>query len=54
MVVKLSYLIENKNKIDDAILGKSLNSRNPKISAIEVNAQAEISDMKKVKFVRAS
>ncbi len=48
---EVELLDENGKKVGDASLGRYLNSRNPEISAIEINGKEMTSDMKSVKYV---
>lgn len=51
---KVELFDDSRGKLGDAKLGKFLSSRNPLISAIEVSAQTEIADMKKIRYVKAA
>ena len=45
---------ENQNKIGTGELGKLLSSRNPAISAIELEPKSNLDDFKSIKYIKIS
>ncbi len=45
---------ENQNKIGTGELGKLLSSRNPAISAIELEPKSNLDDFKLIKYIKIS
>ena len=44
---------ETESKLGSATLVKYLSSRNPSISAIEIDVESDVDDLKRVRYVKA-